>query len=44
MDEIQIPDYSIMEIFQEVIDDDSWEPDMAVREATINSMMFGLYM
>ena len=39
------PDYEISEVFDEVLADESWEPDKAKREAAINGLrMSVLYM
>ena len=32
------PDYEIDDIFNEVLEDESWEPDKAKREAAINGL------
>ena len=38
------PDYEIIEIFDEILEDDSWEPDRATREFAIFGLRFGFVM
>lgn len=43
MDDKQ-PDYSIEEIFAEVMADESWEPDAQKRMGAVMGLQFSLYM
>ena len=40
---IELPDYTVDEIFQEVIEDESWEPDPQKRTVTAKGLQFLLY-
>ena len=40
----ETPDYTIDEIFKEVMEDESWEPDPQKRMGAVFGLQFSLYM
>jgi len=42
--DIQIPDYTLDEVFDEILADDSWEPNPDIRMGAIMALRFGFVM